>query len=284
MTSESIQSPVSTLLLTLLQVRERGGLEPQTGSPADREMKTFARPESVATAFSQGLVATEAAADHLHALDLLIAAHDSALAPWTCARGLLEASATATWLLDTRIDAGERVGRSMALRYATLREQRKLAEGDGNFTAAAQIDQRIDEIDAIAAQLGYPPVNDKKGRRISIDHYKPSITDLVDQQFDLEKVYRIFSGVAHCDIVTASQLGFKMLEPSPSGGLVKRLAVNRDLQRLLLANAVAVYARPVWLEIVQYGRDITAAARALEEAYHACGLDDRSDIRFWRSK
>jgi hypothetical protein len=283
MTSGSIQSPVSTLLLNLLRVRENGGLEAQTGSPADREMKSFARPESVNTAFSQGLVATETAADYLHALDLLIA-HDSALAPWTCARGLLEASATATWLLDTRIDAGERVGRSMALRYATLEEQRKLAEDDGNATAAAQIDQRIDEVNAMAAQLGYPPVNDRKGRRISIGRRKPSITDLVHQQLDLKKIYRISSGVAHCDIITASQLGFKMVEPSPSGGLVKRLAVNRDLQRLLLANAVATYARPVWLEIVQYGRDITVAAEALEEAYDARGLDDRSDVRFWRSK
>ena len=65
---------------------------------------------------------------------------------------------------------------------------------------------------------------------------------------------------------------------------MKRLAVDSDVRRLLLANAVAVYARPVWLEIVQYGRDISAAAQALEEAYHACGLDDRSDVRFWRSK
>jgi hypothetical protein len=173
-------------------------------------MKNFARPESVATAFSQGLVATEAAADHLHALDLLTLAHGPVLAPWTCARGLLEASAIATWLLNTRIDAVERVGRSMALRYGTLKEQRKLAEDDGNVTAAAEIDQRIDEVDAIAVQLSYPPVNDKNGRRISIGRYKPSITDLVDQEFDLKKVYRIFSGVAHCDIVTASQLGFKI--------------------------------------------------------------------------
>ena len=75
-----------------------------------------------------------------------------------------------------------------------------------------------------------------------------------------------------------------MVEPSLLGGLVKRLAVNRDLQHLLLANGVAVYARAVWLEIVQYGRDITAAARALEEAFNVCGLDDRSDVRFWRSK
>ena len=53
----------------------------------------------------------------------------------------------------------------MALRYATLKEQRKLAEEDGNVAGVAKIDQRIDEIAAIAAQLGYPPVNDKKGRR-----------------------------------------------------------------------------------------------------------------------
>ena len=98
MMSAISKSPVSTMLLTLLKVRETGGPAPKIGSPTDIEMKPFPRPESIATAFSQGLVATEAAADHLHPLDMLIAAHESALAPWTCARGLLEASATATWL------------------------------------------------------------------------------------------------------------------------------------------------------------------------------------------
>lgn len=281
--STAKQSPVSDLLLGLREVRERGGPAPKPGSPADIERQAFARPESVATAFSQGVVATEAAVDHLHALDLLIAAQESALATWTCARGLLEASATATWLLDTRIDATERVGRSMAIRYATLMAQRKLANADGNAALVSTIDRRVEEIADIATQLGHPPISDTHGRRISIGRQKPSITDLIDQQFDLQKVYRIFSGVAHCDTVTVSQLGFETIDAAPSGGIVKRLAVDRDVQRMLLAKAVEIYACAVWLHIVQYGRDLTDAATILEVAYSRCGLDDRDDVRFWRN-
>lgn len=281
--STAKQSPVSNLLLGLLEVSERVGPAPKPGSPADIETQAFARPQSVSTAFSQGVVATEAAMDHLHALDLLIAAQESALAPWTCARGLLEASATATWLLDTRIHTTERVGRSMAIRYATLMAQRKLANADGNTALVSTIDRRVEEVADIATQLGYPPISDKNGHRISIGHQKPSITDLIDQQFDLQNVYRIFSGVAHCDTVTVSQLGFETLDAAPAGGIVKRLTVDRDVQRMLLAKAVEIYARAVWLHMVQYGCDLTDAATILEVAYSRCGLDDRDDVRFWEA-
>ena len=202
-------SPVSELLLALREVRQRVGPSPKPGSRADTEMQTFARPESVATAFSQGVLATEVAVDHLHALDLLVVAQESSLAPWTCARGLLEAAATATWLLDIRIDATEQVGRSMAMRYETLMAQRKLANVDGTAALVSEIDRRVEEIARIAMQLGYPPINDRNGRRISIGRQKPSITDMIDQQLDLGKIGQIFSGIARCDTVTVSQLQFE---------------------------------------------------------------------------
>jgi hypothetical protein len=277
-------SPVSDLLGGLLEVRERVGPTPKSGSPADVEKQTFARPKSVATAFSQGLVATEAAMDHLHALDLLISSGESAMAPWTCSRGLLEASATATWLLDAQIDVTERVGRSMAIRYATLMAQRKLANVERDAGLLAAIDRRVDEIADIAAQLGYQPVTDANGRRMSIGRQKPTITDLIDQQFDLQVVYRILSGVAHCDTVTVSQLGFGTVEDIQPDGVMKRLGVDHAVQSMLLAKGVEIYARAVWMHMVQYGCDLADAARLLEVAYNRCGLDDRDDVRFWRSK
>ena len=276
-------SPVSELLLGLLKIRESVGGSPKAGSRADTEIRAFPRPESVATAFSQGLVATEAAVDHLHGLDLLVVAQDSSLAPWTCARGLLEAATIATWLLDTQIDTTERVGRSLAMRYETLIAQRKLANADQNPTLVAKIDRRVDNIAGIASQLGYPPINDRNGNRIGIGRRKPGITDLIEKQFDLQNVYRIFSGVAHCDTVTVSQLGFETLGSSASGGVVKRLDVNREIQRNLLAKGVELCSRALWLHMVQYGCDLTSAAPILEAAYTKCGLADRDDVRFWRN-
>ena len=277
-------SPVRDLLRGLLEIRERVGPAPKSGSPADVEKQAFARPESVATAFLGGLVATEVAMDHLFALDLLIASGESALAPWTCSRGLLESSATATWLLDTRINVTERVGRSMAIRYATFMAQRTLANVDGDAELVATIDHRVEEVADIATQLGYPPILDKIGRRLSIGRQKPSITNLIDQQFDLQKVYRILCGVAHCDTVTVSQLGFETVVGVETDGIVKRLAVDHAMQSMLLAMGVEVYARAVWLHMVQYGCNLTDAARLLDTAYGMLGLDDRDDVRFWRSR
>ncbi len=275
-------SPIPFLLAELLTVREAVGSVPSAGSPADVEERSFARAESVRTAYSHGLVAVESAADHLFALDSLIDGRQSALAPWTCARGLLEASALATWLLDPAIDAEERVGRSMAVRYETLREQRKLAQEDDSGSLVAAIDRRVDEITTVASQLGYPPINDRHGNRIGIGRPKPNITDLVTQQLGARKIYRILSGVAHCDPTTVSQLGFAPLEPSPSGGIVKRLAANPEAQGLLRAQALDVYAHAVWPQIVQYGADRAAAAVALDKGYDACGLANTESVRFWR--
>ena len=65
--------------------------------------------------------------------------------------------------------------------------------------------------------------------------------------------------------------------------MVKQLAVNHDVQRMLLGNAVAIYARAVWLHMAQYGCDLADAAKVLEEAFSRCGLDDRDEVRFWWS-
>ena len=76
----------------------------------------------------------------------------------------------------------------MAMRYETLMAQRKLANVDGTAALVSEIDRRVEEIARIAMQLGYPPINDRNGRRISIGRQKPSITDMIDQQLDLQKV------------------------------------------------------------------------------------------------
>lgn len=275
-------SLVEKLLTELLKVRQVVGPSPAVGSPAYKERAEYKRPESVQTAFTHGSVAVESAGDHLFALDLLINSSQSALAPWTCARGLLEAAALARWLLDVNINAEERVGRSMALRYATLREQRKLAQEDSDASIVTVIDHRLEEIATIASDLGYQPINDKNGNRISIGRQKPKITDLVGQQLDAKSIYRILSGVAHCDQSTVRQLGFAPVGPSPSGGIVMESVVSHKVQQQLRSKAIDIYAHAVWPHIVQFGVDLVAAANVLENAYSACGFRDDESVRFWR--
>src|SRR6267142_5737106 len=103
------QSPVRDLLRELQGVLRATGISPKVGSPADQEIRAFLRPVSVKTALSQANTALAASADHLEALDRLVGEAQYAIAPWTCARGVLEATAIATWLLDSKIDTKERV-------------------------------------------------------------------------------------------------------------------------------------------------------------------------------
>src|SRR5262249_37814688 len=128
---------------------------------------------------------------------------------------------------------------------------------------------------------GYPPINDRHGERIGIGRLKPNITDLVGQQLDARAIYRILSGVAHCDPTTTSQVGFAPLGTSDDG-IGKKLAGIPEGQAMLRSHALRVYAHAVWPHIVQYGADRGAAARALDKAYGACGLPDADSTRFWR--
>ena len=159
MTSLS-QSPVRDLLRELQSVLSATGISPKVGSPADQEIRAFSHPISIKTALSQANIALATSADHLEALDRLVGEAQYAVAPWTCARGVLEAAAIATWLLDTTIDATERVGRSFALRFTTLQEQRKMANAAGDNQKVQTIDKRIESIETMATQLG---VRDHRG-------------------------------------------------------------------------------------------------------------------------
>ena len=282
MTSLS-QSPVRDLLRELQSVLSATGISPKAGSPADQEIRTFSRPVSIKTALSQANTALATSADHLEALDRLVGEAQYAVAPWTCARGVLEAAAIATWLLDATINATERVGRSLALRFTTLQEQRKMANAAGDNQKVQIIDERIENIEVMATQLGYLPLRDSRGRRTGIGQVKPSVTDLVQQQFDFGKLYRVLSGVAHSDAAVVSQLGFMKTGALTPDGVVAQRAVPQEIQRLLLANAVAIHTRGVWLRVVQYGCDAAETAVILEKRYDQLDLANTDTVRFWRS-
>src|SRR5687767_9168215 len=85
------------------------GLEPKIDSLAVRELQTYERPESLLTAYSQGISLIEVAADHLIAFTRTLTEPAQSIAPWTMARAVLEASALSYWLLDTKITAHMRV-------------------------------------------------------------------------------------------------------------------------------------------------------------------------------
>ncbi len=208
---------------------DNSGFEPASNSQVARETKSFPRPESVQTAFGQGSQALIAATDYFEALDTLVQKKEFAIAPWACARGLLESSAICSWLFEIGIDSKERVSRSLSLRYAALREQQKMARYDKNDLKTNEIEERIDSIEKIAIELGYESVRDKRNRRNGIGQVKPNITALVERQFSSEKLYRMLSGMAHSNYTTVAALAFTQTDFNNKNGTVIQRAVPTEL-------------------------------------------------------
>ena len=276
-------SPVIGLIRKLNAIRNHEGPSPKSGSPAFLEMQAYQRPKSVNTAFSWALIALESSSDHLEALDRLVSEGEYAVSPWTCARGLLESSAIATWLLDPNIDASERVSRSFSLRYSSLCEQRKMATIFNKEQEKVKIENRINDIETMALSLGFSRVLNRNDRRIGIGQQKPKITELVGNQFGFGKLYPVLASMAHCDSIIVLQLASMNIGNTASGYIIKQRAVPRKVQQDLLANAVSVYTRGVWMHVIQFGYDAAQTAVVLEKCYNEIKLADNNDIRFWRT-
>jgi len=273
----------SKILSKLILFLENSGTEPTIDSPAANEIKLFTRPESIKTAFGQGAQALIAATDYFEALDLLVHQDKYAIAPWSCARGMIEASSLFAWLFETGIDSIERVSRSLSLRYSALRELQKLARYDGNNSKIDEIENRIKAIEDMARTLGYGLLRDKKNRRIGIGQIKPNITKLVEIQFSSEKLYRMLSGMAHSNYTTLTSLAFTKPNFKNKDGAVVQRAVPSALHISLLSQAGKIYAKCLWLKTIQFGFDAAKLAVLLEEFYDTLKIDDTNENRFWRT-
>ncbi len=277
-----INTPVSNFLKRISIFLDNSGFEPLKGSPAEKEIRLFIRPESVQTAFSMASQSFIAANDYLKALDTLVNEESFSIAPWSCARGMLEAASLCTWLFDKNIDSKERVSRSLSLRYASLREQTKMARYDGDDELIQKIEGRIEGIERIAVNLGFELIRDRNNRRIGIGQKKPNITNLIEEQLGEEKLYRIFSGMAHSNYTTLMSLSFTRANLNREKGAVIREAVPIDIQKQLVSHAATIYVKCLWLKIIQYGFDAAKASVLFEEIYDELNIPDKNENRFWR--
>ena len=171
------------------------------GSPAVHEQAASRRPQSLVTAWSQSALLIELGSEHITAFVKTITEPVAVLACLTCIRSMLEPCALASWLLDPRIDAHTRVGRTFALRYEGLEQQLKLVRADGGSENDLQEIQgtkdRIDEVDHDALKIGFAPIVNKNGKRTGIGESMPSATGVIKLMLDEEFMYRLLSAVTH---------------------------------------------------------------------------------------
>ena len=259
--------------------------EPATGSIAARELAALSDPTPLKTAFSQGVQRLVAAGDHCFALERVLRPSAQSHAPWSIARGVLEASSVAKWLLDPSLDIDTRLSRSMSLRLSSLREQKKFAgEGlDGRPEMVKSFDQisshtdeRIQHVVSQANQLGIPEKRDAKKRLLGFGEGLPNKINLAQQVFGDAWVYRILSGVAHGEswatlVLTMRRVG-------------ERNAVTQHLTpeavRFLVIRCIDWFAHAVWVYFALNGWDMQKLATSLEENYRLAHIDPRR--RFWQ--
>jgi len=187
---------------------EESGKKPASSSVAESEIRTFSHPKSVKTAYGQGNILIEVVADHLMAFTRTVTEPVMAMAPWTCIRGCLEASALACWLFDPAIDAQRRVRRSFAFRYEGFNQQAKFGSATGDSAARKKVQTQINKIRNKATEIGYSPVKDKNGHWIGVGEKMPNTTDLIRKTLDKEAIYRALSAIAHAHPWALQQLSF----------------------------------------------------------------------------
>lgn len=234
------------------------GIVPLEGSRAKAEEAEYADPGSIRTAYAQALQLIEVAADQLTAFLKTITEPVETLAPWSCVRAMLEACAIAIWLLDPEIGAHQRAGRSMALRYAGLRELQKYIKTCGHPTNEQE--DRLRELEMHAANLGFEPIKNRKSKVQGAGAPFPPMTELIQTSLGDESVYRLLSGVAHGHYWATSQLGFNILPPDavqvPDGYAAAATKAVNPLGMVYLAHRSArALAKTAWLQCIYCGWD-----------------------------
>lgn len=260
------------------------GVLPVDGSPARDEQATFPEAESIRTVHSQATMLIEVAGDQLTAFLKTLEEPCETVAPWVCVRGLLEACALATWLMTPGIGARQRVGRSLALRYEGLDQQRKCVAAMGH--SPLEVEKRMEEITHDAAVLGYDPRFDSKGRQIGIAARMPTITELVGEHLDEEGMYRLLSAMAHGHFWAIHQLGFRLLaeDETPEaatevGTRALEKAVNAPGVIYLALGAADAFGLAVWYHARYCGWQLAPLEESLGRLYDAMNV--RAHRRFW---
>lgn len=253
---------------------ELQGLDPNSNSIAANELQNFKRPKSVFTAYSQGGSLIDIAADHLIAFTKTITEPAQSIAPWTITRSVLEASALSSWLLDPKIETNERVKRSLALRYEGLSQQAKFLQSIGHSTEI--IKKRIDEIELMAEELGFPKLRNKEDERTGIGKVMPNVTEIIRDTLNAESNFRLYSAMAHSHSWAYTQLSYRKVDEvvsQESDTVLIEKHLSLDLVWVLCGSVARYFSQPIRYKCELYGFDLVSMNNIIGNVFK--GIDVR---------
>ena len=175
---------------------------PAPGSVAARELEAGGDLANGTLAYASMVL--DGAHDHVVGLENLLAAKESAYAPQTVARALLEGAARAWWLLDPAIGGRERACWVFTERLESLSEGAKMERAATGGVGHATLD-RIDHVADRARSYGLPVIVDDRGRPVAVGSRRLGATVLVARLLEGrggdkvlgEVSFRAWSGAAH---------------------------------------------------------------------------------------
>lgn len=291
MTKEMSQAKFDQLRAVLHVLPEAlGALMDEMKLPLDGSRASVERRDGgdvAKSAHEQAELAIVVAADHMRALERELTNPVMTFAPWTTARGILEAAAVAMWLLGD-VDLNTRVARSLSLSLRHLKDEetyvcdahRRDPNNAGFIAAIPDTRARFEHLEKRAASLSVPPKRDKRGRLIGFGEGMPSTTDLVDNELGEGGTYRLLSAIAHGRTWANLALGLRHIEQAGEPAVEQHLTV--EAAQFLIFNALDWFARPSWAYFKLNGWDLNKLVSILEAAYDQASLV--KETRFWRIK
>ena len=259
--------------------------DPEKTSPAAQEIATFSRSLSIENIFSMTHMLIAVAADELQAFARITEPPVQTKAPFTCIRSCLESSALAAWLLDPSISADERVKRSMAYLFEGLSQEKKFAQISHIIVTpdVERIEKSLDDLENEGNQLGFQRLSDRNGKRIGVGVQFPGMTDLIGEQFNEERTYRLLSAMAHSHAWALMPLSFSEVQnpntPQPkTGHRFVEQSLSALAWRFLSHKALKAFTTIIWRKCHYFGWDIAGLEAIFDKAFDELKIAER----FWR--
>jgi hypothetical protein len=178
-----------------------------------------------------------------------------AVAPWTCARSIVESSGLSSWFTNIKIDSLERIKRGYSYRYNGIIEQIKIFQVMNDPKAIEDTKEINEKIIREAIDLGIDPVVDKKCKVCGIGFRMPPITQIIREELDEEAFYRILSSTIHGYSWSLTQISFARITMGDRPIIDKKLHPNSIILLChLISDTIIV---PIRNKSILFGWDIT---------------------------
>lgn len=200
------------------------GDKPATDSQSEKELSSYPEKPRITEAYTFAKLNLLAGREQLASMPDLIRKESLFMTP-VAARAVLEASASALWMLNPAIDAKERVTRAIILLCDGKSQLMKFhnddkSDKDKDAKIAGIKDFFDTRLPAILAANGISYEN-KAGDPIPPQDKKPKIIDMIEKNLnqDFRLAYRILSGFAHGQQNILMTFGYDISNPVKKDGM-----------------------------------------------------------------